>query len=256
MRIRLLLIGVLAFVVVGSAGAGHAKQKLVRIVKRHGAITATLTYSSPLDVKRIRLVVRRHGRVVLRHRVSDYGPQNPSLSFRFVAGTRVPAVVVDAYLSSAIVLVSPHVKWLERFWSRGGYRGRRVGGHYYFDATDGRFLCTFTSCANGWSPAQIWAIKHEQLANVTRAVPVLVRANAKRAWGWYLRSRRHRWRARGIGTLAGWCGDEFMLGRGPHCEHVLRQALKAGELKSRTALSGHHFIRTLNRDLKRWGYKR
>lgn len=102
----------------------------------------------------------------------------------------------------------------------------------------------------------IWAIKRERLVVVTRTVPTLVAADAHRAWHAYLQSRHRGRTAREIGILAGWCADEFTLGRGTHCEHVLRHKLKAGELHAPTALSGRRFIRTLNRDLKRWGYKR
>ena len=254
MRIRALLIAVIALVVAGSASAGATKQKVVRVVKRHGSTTATLTYTLP-DYDRVTLAVRRHGRVVLRHRVSNMGPTTPSLSFRFVAGKRVPGAVADTYLSTAIAVVSPHPVWMEHDWDRYNYRGERVGGRYYFDSSDSRFLCTFTSCADVWVPAQIWAIKHERLVNVTRAVPVLVAADARKAWRWYLQIRHGRGRARGIGVLAGWCADEFTLGRGSHCDHVLRQKLAAGELKAPAALSGRKFIRTLHRDLARWGYK-
>jgi hypothetical protein len=250
---RLLLIGVLALVVAGSASAGATKAKTVRIVKRHGAITATLMYTLPYH-DRVTLAVRRHGRVVLRRHVPNGGSEKPSLSFRFVAGNRVPAAVIDTYLSTAIALVSPHPVWIVHGWDRYNYRGERVGGRYYFDSTDWRFGCVYASCAEMWVPARIWAIKHERLVVVTRTVPTLVEADAHRAWHAYLRNRHDE--TRGIGVLAGWCADEFMLGRGPHCEHVLREKLKAGELKARYALSGRRFIRTLNRDLKRWGYKR
>lgn len=104
-------------------------------------------------------------------------------------------------------------------------------------------------------PAQIWEIRDERLVDVTRSVPALVRPHARRLWRWYLHIRHERGGARGIGALAGWCADEFTLGRGARCERVLRQKLRAGELYAPGALSGRRFIGTLNRDLERWGYK-
>lgn len=255
---RFAVLALLALVVAGSAGAAPSgKPKVHRVVKHHGAITAILTYTLPPHApNRVTLVVKRHGRLVLRHRVPDQGPATPSLSFRYVAGNRVPAAVVDSYLSTAIVIVSPRPAWIVHDWGRYNYRGERVGGRYYFDASDNRFLCTYTSCADAWVPAQIWAIKHERLVDVTRAVPALVAADARKAWRWYLRIRHGRGRARGIGALAGWCADEYTLARGSHCDRVLRQKLEAGELKAPGALSGRRFIRTLHRDLARWGYAR
>jgi len=252
---RILLIGVLALVVAGSAGAGHTKQKLVRVMKRHGAITATLTYTLP-HYARVTLAVRRHGRVILRHRVPNMGPMTPKLAFRFVGGKTEPAAVVDSYLFTAIAVVSPRPVWIAHEWGRYGYKGQRIGGRYYFIATDNHFLCVYTSCAASWLPVQTWAIRDGRLVDVTRTVPELIRADAKRAWRWYLKSRHRSWNAAGIGTLAGWCGDEFLIGRGWRCERVLRQKLAAGELHAQGALSGRKFIRTLNRDLARWGYKR
>jgi hypothetical protein len=252
---RLLLIGVLALVMAGSAGAGPTKQKLVRVVKRHGAITATLTYTLP-GYDRVTLAVRRHGRVVLKHRVSDMGPMTPLFTFRYVAGKQVPGVVVDTYLSTAIALISPHPAWIAHNWSRSNYRGERVGGRYYFATGDGRFWCTYASCADSWAPAQIWAIRREQLVDVTKTVPALVHTDAHKAWQWYLRVRHGRGRAGGIAVLAGWCADEYTLGRAVHCNSILRQKLAAGELKAPGALSGRKFIRTLHRDLARWGYTR
>ena len=99
------------------------------------------------------------------------------------------------------------------------------------------------------------AIRGVQLVDVTRTVPAVVAADARRAWRWYLRFGR-RELSHGVGVLAAWCADEFGLGRGPRCERVLRQKLAAGELKSQEDPHPRRLIRTLNRDLVRWGYRR
>lgn len=141
MRLGSLVVLAMLALVLPAANADAAKTKHVRVVKRHGAITATLTYTvTPTGAdKRITLAVRRHGRVLLRHHVVDQGPMTPSLSFRYVAGKRVPAAVVETFLSTSIALVSPRQVWIVHDWDRYRYRGRQVGGRYY---------------ANMWVPAR------------------------------------------------------------------------------------------------------
>jgi hypothetical protein len=74
--------------------------------------------------------------------------------------------------------------------------------------------------------------------DVTRTLPALVAANARRAW------RRYRKPGPEAGVLAGWCADEYLLGRGPRCERVLAR------------VRDRRFVRRLHRDLQRWGYER
>ena len=261
MRFRVLLLAVLSFVVVGSAApasfSSRSKPNLVRVVKHTGAFTATLTYTRPLRADgHVSLVVRRHNHVVLRHQVPNPGAFTPSLRFQRVAGRQMPAAVVDSYESSLIALLSPHPIAVTHYWGRSDYRGSWLGGHYYFVSGDNRFWCVYASCAATWVPARIWAVRSERLINATGTVPHLVELDARAAWRWYLRHGRPSKNDRGIGILAGWCADEFVLGRGTHCERVLRQKLAAGLLKAPGALSGRRFIRTLNSDLQRWGYMR
>jgi len=268
-RARVLLLAVLALAAMGSAGAATGTSRLVRVVEREGGVTATLSYrATTYYTYRPTLSVRRKGRVVLTHRlcpidwVSPKGPcawEGPDtwlfmkqgrLAFRNVGEHGTPAVVVDLWLGGAhcceetfMALLGSPPAWIVRDWGNPGYRGRRIGGRYYFVSGDDRFSYAFAAYAFSWFPPQIWTIRDERLVNVTKALPALVAANARRAWRRYLGARSDPAQAHGLGALAGWCADEFLLGRGAHCEQVLQRAGPAG------------FVRKLNRDLERWGYE-
>jgi hypothetical protein len=281
MRLRLVLLAVLALAVAGTAGAASSKPKLVRVVKRDGAITATLTYrlrdSGP--VRRPTLSVSKDGRQVLRRRMCPldwsangvcqwnaalwWPMKGRKLEFRRVAGSG-RSVVLDLYTGGAhcceqtfIALVGTRVRWIAHDWKNPGYHGERIGDRYYFVSGDNRFDDTFTSYAFSWAPAQVWALRNGRLTDVTRSVPSVVRVDAKNAWRHYLGrwGRRDR-QIRGVGALAGWCADEYLLSRGAKCEKVLGRALAGGYLNPSFGLRGRAFIRGLNRDLERWGYKR
>lgn len=270
MRARVLLLTALALAAAaGVAGAATSKTRLVRVVKRDGAITATLSYrAAKYYTYRPTLVVRRNGRVLLAHRlcaidyVSPKGPcawegpdtwlfmKHGHLALRAVGPNGTPAAVVDLWLGGAhcceetfMALLGSRPMWIARDWGNPGYRGRRIGGHYYFVSGDDRFSYAFGPYAFSWFPPQIWTIRYGRLVNVTRTMPALVAANERRAWRQYLRARSDPAQARGIGVLAGWCADEFLLGRGARCERTIHRTRAAG------------FVRTLNRDLERWGYK-
>ena len=263
----------------GSASAASGKPKFIRVVKRDGAITATLTYRSPGLVIRPMLSVFRDGRLVLRHRMCplDWSAnaacawgssawwlmKGHKLEFRVVAGSR-PSIVLDLYSGGAhcceqsfIARIGSHPTWIAHDWKNPGYHGERIAGRYYFVSGDNRFDYAFTSYAFSRPPAQVWSIRHGRLIDVTRSVPSLVRADARSAWRQYLGrwGRRDR-QIRGVGVLAGWCADEYLLGLGANCQQVLERELPRGYLNPSFGPHGRAFIRLLNRDLERWGYKR
>lgn len=279
-RGALLVVSVLTLALAGSAGAARGKPKLVRIVRREGAITATLTYRALENgpVRRLTLSVRRDGRLVLRRRICPldwsantvcqwnsalWSPmKGRKLEFRHVAASG-RSVVLDLYTGGAhcceqtfIALAGNRVRWIAHDWKNPGYRGERHGGRYYFVSGDNRFAYSFTSYAFSDFPIQIWTIgRSGRLASVTRHLPSLIRAAGRGTWTLYVKARRDRL-VRGVGVLASWCADEFLLGDGAQCELVLKQELAGGYLNPRVGRRGRGFIRQLNRDLQRWGYRR
>jgi hypothetical protein len=263
-RRNVLLAAALALLLAGSATATSAKPKVVRVVKRDRAITATLTYArtGTYTFADARVSIRRNGRLVLRRKVCplDQSPhygcawaRPAKLEFRRVDGRR-PDAVVDLYTGgnhccaeTFIALLGRQPHWIAHVWGNW-YSGRWIHGRYYFVSADGRFDCVLVSCAGSSLPIQIWAVsKAGAFANATRSLPSLVREDARRAWKYH----------RDPGELASWCADEYLLGGGSRCSHALDYALAHGYLKGGGVLyRDRAFIRQLNRDLERWGYKR
>jgi hypothetical protein len=285
-RVRLLLLAVLALIAAGSAGAATIKPKLVRVVKRDGAITATLTYKDWTHVRglthgiaysHVTLSLRRNGRLVLKHRLcplegqacvwaeGGWGPTrgNKQLAFSGAAGARTPAVLIDLYTGGAsccenmfLALVGRHARWITHDWGTAGYGGERLRGHYRFVSRDNRFWYALGECSVcSYLPVQVWEIRAGGLVDVTRSEPDRVRKDARGAWSAYL-SGRHDQFDRGFGPLAGWCADEYLLSRGAQCDRALRKALRSGYLDRREKPHGRVFIRELNLYLVHLGYKR
>ena len=278
MRRNALLAAILALVLAGSAGAASGKPKLVRVVKRRGLVTATLAYTRAGEDRDMTLSIRRGGKLLLTHRMCPIDFQREPcrwapgswwlmkrqapLAFRDVAGARAPAVVSDIWTGGAncredtfIAVAGSRPAWIAQDWGPAGYKGRRLGGRYYFVSGDGRFTGQFSSFAGTWWPSQVWTISRAgRLANVTRLTPSFVRADAQRAW----RTYHDHPIDRGLGILTGWRADEYTLGLGARCSSLLHEELKKGRLgdNGQDGLSAHGFIRTPNRDLERWGYKR
>jgi hypothetical protein len=268
----LLLLAVVALIAAGSASAANGKPKLVRVVKRDGAITATLTYKDWTHVRglthgiaysHVTLSLRRSGRLVLKHRLcplegqarvwaeGGWGPTrgNSQLAFSAVAGPRSRVVVIDLYTGGAsccenmfVALVQRHAGWITHDWGTAGYEGERLGGHYHFVSRDNRFWYAFGECSVcSYLPLQVWEIRAGRLVDVTRSVPVRVRKDARGAWSAYL-SVRHDPFDRGFGQLAGWCADEYLLRRGAQCERELLNALRSGYLDRREKPARSSFV--------------
>ena len=230
--------------------------KPVSVTKTSRGVTATLTYTWHHHVAyNVALSVWLNGTLALQRKVSQpFGPLIPTLNLRRVAGQGPPAAVIDSYMVTDIALVSPQPTWIEQDWSRSGYRGGKC-----------------STGATRSSPATPLLVLVRELRGLVGAGPSLGDSGRPVGRRHEDRSRsragrcparvavvppcRPRPGARGVGVLAGWCADEFLLGGGSRCERVLRQKLAAGELKSQEDPNPRRFIRMLNRDLVRWGYK-
>lgn len=271
---RVLAILLVALVVVASAAATNERTKLVRVVKRQGAVTATLTYRKSGSGVLFRIVrptvsVRRNGKLMLRRTFcapADISPfciwSNPaSLSFSRVTGSE-PSVVLDlstgdntCCLEKAIALIGSRPHWAVHLFTTYTAEGLRANGRHYFVSYDARFADQFTNPPGNSYPIQVWTIDRAgTFQDATRTLPRLVRKDARR-WHRNLSPYHHQ---TPYGALAAWCADQYLLSRGPRCAHVLSYDLAHGYLKGIEGNygRGRTFIKELNHDLRRWGYKR
>jgi hypothetical protein len=255
-------------------------------VSRHlGVVGATLTYEHlagaeiGLTVRRIRLVVRRAGVVVLDR------PLNPS---RFVTGVDLRLVNVwgnsepEALVSTwecgnrcadqlAVGLVAARRGRLVLhefggpFTQNPAWQGQRHAGRFYFISTDPRFFCGFSDCASSaGGPIRVWTLDSggSRLTDVTRTRPDLVAAHAKRLYRDYayeIARRQYGTQKRAgygpLGILAPWCADEYLLGRRSTCKATINRAVANGYL-NRWNWGTRENINSLFTALARWRYTR
>lgn len=262
----------------GSAGAATQKSKVVRLVKREGELTATLTYRTAPPkmpsyyISATTLRVARRGHVVLSRRlcnraaIIDKGcgdfalPAGPMLSVRRVGAAGKRGFVVNLWQGgntcceqTFIAGLSPRAMWITRTWSFGQYRGERQHGRYEFISQDGRFTDAFTFPAGSTDPIQIWTLSRaSRFVDITRREPRLVRLDAHR-----LKRSLHPWHHEAPeGALAAWCADQYLLGHGARCSATLSYDLRHGYFRDRDGNAyGRNYVRVLNRDLTQWGYE-
>ena len=112
---------------------------------------------------------------------------------------------------------------------------------------------TLLPARDGWS--RVFAInRYYAFANVTRHFPGLIRANAHHLAA--LGGPHATIRKQSSGVLASWCADMYLLGHGRRCARVLAYAVRHRRPNMMGAEPTRRFVRGLNRDLERWGYKR
>ena len=262
----------------GTAGAAQSKPKLVRIIKREGTFTATLTYVQRRSdfgpsISHVLLRIERSGHLVVRRRICQRGASlssryrcrwdlgSPSLVVAHVGPRNAPAFLVDLWTGGntccgdwSLVILSPRVVWVRHVWTWMDAGSQRIRNRSVFSTGDGRFYCSFSVCAGGTTPLQLWEIDSaNRFVDVTRNFPRLIR---KQAHALATGGGPHATiRDQGSGVLASWCADEYLLGNGRHCVRVLAYAVKHHPANMQGAEPTRGFVRGLNRDLRRWGYK-
>jgi hypothetical protein len=265
-----------AAVLAGAVGAA-APSKHVTIVRHSGPVEATVAYDTRREtggtaLRGITLTVRRGGTVTLTRRLGGL-PANAQtiveLTLRDVWGDAEPEALLKTYWCGNRCGVQLYValragpSWrvahhdFGGMWPGAAWRGRWYHGRFEFLSYDLRFFCYFTSCAGSWGPPLVFALgpRGRGFVDVTRSRRDLVGADARKQWREYLAVRRRG--SNGYDTyvhevLGLWCADQYRLGRGLHCDRVLRQQLARGYL----GRGGRGFIRELHAKLVAWGYAR
>jgi hypothetical protein len=177
-----------------------------------------------------------------------------------VWGSAAPEAIVDLYTGGAHCCFQSFVlltngRLLFRNWGDPGYRIESHAGAIDFVSADDRFAYAFTSFAGSALPVQVWSIDSDgRLADVTASRLDLVRTDAAQTWRGYLQERgKPDSDIRGV--IAGWCADEYRLGREAACKAELAAALKRGFLDGPTGWPRNAaFVSALDRSLGRWGY--
>jgi hypothetical protein len=111
-----------------------------------------------------------------------------------------------------------------------------------------------STAGTAW-PLRIWDYSHGALVNVTRRFPDRIGADRKLMWTDYKRSASDP--ERGLGVLAAWTADEYLLGHRRTALRILRRLDHKGRLHTHFDLgipTGSHYIRALDHFLLTHGY--
>jgi hypothetical protein len=245
-----------------------------------GQVTATLTYAHDAkdsSYSDLHLVIQRGGSVALDQAVrsSDCADacwpgagalDSKSVSVRDLNGDGEPEVVLDLFTGGAHCCLVTQVfaldgatyRLIEHNFADPGYTLKELNGDGVpeFSSGDYRFEYSLASYAGSFVPIQVWRFKDGGFADVTREFPKLIRADSKRHWRYYRKyiGRRAPYNDPGLGALAAWAGDEYLLGHGARVQSELRSALRRGWLNGGFT-HGRGTIRALNRLLADSGYR-
>lgn len=141
----------------------------------------------------------------------------------------------------------------QRDFGDPGAKLERLAGDWAFVSADDRFAYEFTSFAFSGLPLAIWRFRDGGFVDVTRAFPGRVAADAARQYKAYLANRRQ---GLGLGFIAAWAADEYLLGKQGRAMSMLGSLAAAGQLRSGDGFSkgGRAFVAALGRFLTKTGY--
>ena len=245
-------------------------------------VSATFSYQGSYPSYRDeRLTITRDGHVAYLAPVrSAYcprqfpcGPFTPSPGGSAVHVARLsaggaPAVVLGLYTGGAHCCAVAQVYLYEP--ATGGYRriehdfgdpgfrltDLRHDGVQEFQSADDSFAYAFTDYAASGLPLQVLAVRGGRFADVTRAYPRLIAADAA-LWLHAFRSQAPGY-SDTTGVIAAWAADEDELGHSALVARFLDAQARAGHLRSPLypKRDGRRFIAVLDRFLRQHGYLR
>jgi hypothetical protein len=249
-----------------------------------GPVTATFTYAQDADnnYTDLHLKIERAGVVGHDQAVESIdcsnlcwpgsGGDDPSVKVLDLDVDGEPEVVLDLFTGGAhcclvaqVFAYAPPVGGtpagygkVERNFADPAYTLKAPGrdGFAEFRTVDYRFLYSLASYAGSAAPPQVFRFRQGEFVDVTLEYPSLIRADSKRQWRRYRKHIRSRAPQNdpGLGALAAWAGDEYLLGHGARVQRELRAALKRGWLNGGFT-SGRQTIRALNKLLRDAGYR-
>jgi hypothetical protein len=218
-------------------------------IKRGG----TVVYSKP--------VVYKPNCAELACAPASTSPKLPSVHVLDLEHNGDPDVVLDLYSGGA------HCCYLEEVFSYDHARttyvetNRNFGdpgaqikdlghnGHLEFLTKDDRFAARFIAYAASGLPIQILTFSGRRFHDVTRSYPKLIEKDAA---NWLRLYKRHM--NEGLGVIAAWAADEYLLGMSSQAKTYLNQQATAGHLKAPGEPGGRKFVAALEKFLKHDGY--
>ncbi|HEX2703521.1 MAG TPA: hypothetical protein VHM72_08825 [Solirubrobacteraceae bacterium] len=259
-----------------SATAVAAATQLVR--KRSGSVSATLSYrheasNAVAPFSDLRLTITRDGKPLYRAAVTNDAcgtlcwPNLPdALRVVDVEADGQPDVLLNLYTGGAHCCNATDVfrydaaredySSLLHVWGDPGYSLTRLNASKVFEfvTADDRFAYEFAAFAFSGLPVEVLALENGRFVDVTRAYPRLLVLDAARQWRSYRDNRSER---TGLGFLAAWAADEYLLGRGQAVGNELTLLERAGKLRSsgpRIWPAGAEFVARLRSFLRKTGY--
>jgi hypothetical protein len=249
-----------------------------------GPVSATLSYAHNTrdnTYSDLKIVIQRSGAVALDQAIEseacDYGcvpvgalfdDGGKSIKLEDLDGDGEPEVLVDLFTGGAHCCLITEIysfdgaagtyRSLEHNFADPGYvlKDLNRDGVPELKSADFRFAYLLSSYAGSFLPVQIWRWQNGSLVDVTREFPSLIRADSKRHWKLYRRHIRSKdpLNDPGLGALAAWAGDEYLLGHGARVQRELKAALRRGWLNGGFT-RGRGTIRALNKLLAEAGYR-
>jgi hypothetical protein len=127
------------------------------------------------------------------------------------------------------------------------------GGAPEFESADDNFAYEFAPYAFSGLPVQIWSFHEGRFVNVTRSYPAVLEGDAAHQFRGFLATRHE---GEGLGLIAAWAADEYLLDHRSLVSRTLAREARHGRLHSheRYGPSGRAFIAKLTRFLKHDGY--
>jgi hypothetical protein len=266
-----------------AAGAAEPSSVSAEASAREGAVRAVLTYREglgrPLPYFDLKLSIARSGTSFYEQPVSSrdcpsgcepltLGNDSSQLSPLAVADLEAnaqPNVVLElssggAHCCSVVQVFTYDPGTMtygvaEHDFGDPGARLTELEGGVspVFESADDRFAYKFAPYAYSGLPLQVWRFREGRFTNVTSGFPRAIAADAAVQLKGFMQTRRE---GNGLGLIAAWAADEYMLGHRALVARTLARELRHGRLRSKEhyAPSGAAFISSLNRFLKHSGY--
>jgi hypothetical protein len=262
-----LIISVVAALLAVAAGAGAAAAGTTTTT----TVRAVLSGHSPPT---LRLRIIRDGRTLydqlIRSRIcgdfcvtTNVPPSRKPMYVGALQSGGDPAVVLGLFTGGAhccfvdqVFSYSPtrhtYLKTQHDFLDAGA-RIQRLGGQVVFRSADARIAeDALTDYADSGAPVQIWRFARGRFVDVTRQYPALIRADAAQ---WMKAFNRNI--SNGVGFIAAWAADEYLLGNAQGANATLDSLARQHKLHSALGLphnSQTAFVAALKKLLRELGY--